>query len=80
MMSKTISIRFDKDPELGKALLEQARARSKPIDGCNGGLICRHDEVCSRCGNPHCIKYMRHTRLYGYQCHCGSSEWREQKG
>ena len=37
--------------------------------------MCNHQEVCSRCGRPHCIKSMSHSRLYGYACVCGSSEW-----
>ena len=37
--------------------------------------VCNHREVCSRCGRPHCIKSMQHSRLHGYICYCGSSEY-----
>lgn len=38
--------------------------------------MCNHKEECVRCHNPHCIKYMYHSRLHGYTCICGSQEWK----
>lgn len=38
--------------------------------------MCNHQEECVRCHNPHCIKYMYHSRLHGYTCICGSQEWK----
>ena len=38
--------------------------------------MCNHQEECVRCHNPHCIKYMYHSRLHGYTCTCGSQEWK----
>lgn len=43
--------------------------------GCHP--ICRHDEICTRCGSEKCIKRMMHTRLYGYKCRCGNQEWKK---
>ena len=38
--------------------------------------MCDHQQECSRCGTPKCIKYMRHSRLHGYAWSCGSQEWK----
>ena len=38
-------------------------------------ILCDHHLVCARCKRVRCIENMVHTRLYGYQCVCGSSEW-----
>jgi len=74
-----ISLRFNKpgEAQLANMLLESARAKTTPIDGCSGSLVCRHDETCTRCGRVRCIKDMYHTRTHGYLCVCGSSEWEE---
>lgn len=52
--------------------------RQTPLDGCAGSMVCRHDLYCVECGRPRCVKQMRHTRLHGYQCFCGSMMWQEK--
>lgn len=32
--------------------------------------------VCSRCGRQKTLANIRHTRLYGIMCVCGSQEWK----
>ncbi len=39
------------------------------------GLVCDHDLFCDDCGRVKCVYNMKHTRLYGYQCYCGSHSW-----
>lgn len=33
-------------------------------------------ELCVRCGLPHTLSNVIHTRLHGYECICGSQEWK----
>lgn len=32
--------------------------------------------VCSRCGRQKALANIKHTRLYGIMCVCGSQEWK----
>lgn len=34
------------------------------------------NETCVRCGRPRTWENMKHTRLYGLMCLCGSQEWK----
>lgn len=43
----------------------------------NCGPVCDHSEVCFKCGRPHCIKSMMHSRLNGYTCICGSFDYKK---
>jgi len=35
--------------------------------------------VCLRCGREKKLENLKHTRLYGYLCVCGSDEWSEDE-
>lgn len=34
------------------------------------------NEICVRCGRSHTSENLKHTRLYGIMCLCGSQEWK----
>lgn len=38
--------------------------------------FCDHMQVCKKCSRARCVRNMRHSRLNGYECVCGSQEWR----
>lgn len=41
-------------------------------------LLYDENMLCVRCGRPKTIQNMKHSRLYGRMCMCGSQEWRQQ--